>query len=120
MERNIIIRHNGEELTASIHYPSGGKGGTGRCKDRVPLAVICHGFVGNRIGVDRIFVKAARELAADGYMVIRFDYAGCGESSGNYGSENMRASASAGSRASPRWRSVCARSAESRQRIMGC
>ncbi|MHA6533757.1 alpha/beta hydrolase family protein [Paenibacillus sp. BAC0078] len=89
MERNIIIRHNGEELTASIHYPSGGKGGSGRCKDRVPLAVICHGFVGNRIGVDRIFVKAARELASDGYMVIRFDYAGCGESSGNYGSENM-------------------------------
>lgn len=22
MERNIVIRHNGEELTASIHYPS--------------------------------------------------------------------------------------------------
>ncbi|UQZ34785.1 alpha/beta hydrolase [Paenibacillus sp. PK3_47] len=89
MKRNIVIRHNQEELTASIHYPEGGKGSTGRCKDRVPLAVICHGFVGNRIGVDRIFVKAARELAKDGYMVIRFDYAGCGESSGNYGSEDM-------------------------------
>ncbi|OKP97003.1 S9 family peptidase [Paenibacillus sp. P46E] len=89
MERNIIIRHHGEELTASIHYPSREKGSSGRCKERVPLAVICHGFVGNRIGVDRIFVKAARELASDGYMVIRFDYVGCGESSGNYGSEDM-------------------------------
>ncbi|KWX73491.1 alpha/beta hydrolase family protein [Paenibacillus jilunlii] len=89
MERNIIIRHNGEEITASIHYPAREKGTSGRCKDRVPLAVICHGFVGSRIGVDRIFVKAARELAADGYMVIRFDYVGCGESSGNYGSEDM-------------------------------
>lgn len=89
MERNIVIRHEQEELTASIHYPSRDKGATGRCKDRVPLAVICHGFVGNRIGVDRIFVKAARELAKDGYMVIRFDYAGCGESSGNYGSQDI-------------------------------
>lgn len=89
MERNIIIRHGREELTASIHYPLREKGTTGRCKDRVPLAVICHGFVGSRIGVDRIFVKAARELAQDGYMVIRFDYAGCGESSGNYGAEDM-------------------------------
>ncbi|AIQ21988.1 alpha/beta fold hydrolase [Paenibacillus sp. FSL H7-0737] len=89
MERNIVIRHNGEELTASIHYPSKEKGTSTRCKDRLPLAVICHGFVGNRIGVDRIFVKAARELAQDGYMVIRFDYAGCGESSGNYGEEDM-------------------------------
>ncbi|CAM4489813.1 alpha/beta hydrolase family protein [Paenibacillus typhae] len=89
MERNIVIRYEQEELTASIHYPSREKGATGRCKDRVPLAVICHGFVGNRIGVDRIFVKAARELARDGYMVIRFDYAGCGESSGNYGSQDI-------------------------------
>lgn len=89
MERNIVIRYEQEELTASIHYPSRDKGATGRCKDRVPLAVICHGFVGNRIGVDRIFVKAARELASDGYMVIRFDYAGCGESTGNYGSQDI-------------------------------
>lgn len=89
MERNIVIRHNGEELTASIHYPIKEKGTSTRCKDRLPLAVICHGFVGNRIGVDRIFVKAARELAQDGYMVIRFDYVGCGESTGNYGSEDM-------------------------------
>lgn len=89
MERNIVIRHNGEELTASIHYPNKEKGTSSRCKDRLPLAVICHGFVGNRIGVDRIFVKAARELAQEGYMVIRFDYAGCGESSGNYGGEDM-------------------------------
>ncbi|BCG57295.1 alpha/beta hydrolase family protein [Paenibacillus sp. URB8-2] len=89
MERAIVIRHNQEELTASIHYPSKVQGATGRCKDRVPLAVICHGFVGSRIGVDRLFVKAARELAKDGYMVIRFDYIGCGESSGSYGSESL-------------------------------
>ena len=55
MERNIVIRHNGEELTASIHYPNKDKGTPSRCKDRLPLAVICHGFVGNRIGVGNPF-----------------------------------------------------------------
>lgn len=88
MERAIVIKHNQEELTASIHYPSKARA-AGRCKDRVPLAIICHGFVGSRIGVDRLFVKAARALAEDGYMVIRFDYIGCGESSGSYGAEGL-------------------------------
>ncbi|GAB6928853.1 alpha/beta fold hydrolase [Paenibacillus sp. JCM 10914] len=88
MERQITIRHQQEELTATIHYPpEAGDQGNG-CR-RVPLVIICHGFVGSRIGVDRLFVKAARAFAEDGNMVIRFDYIGCGESSGNYGSEGL-------------------------------
>lgn len=89
MERQIMIRHDQQELIASIHYPSRNEGQEERCR-RVPLAVICHGFVGSRIGVDRLFVKTARELAEDGYMVIRFDYIGCGESSGSYGAEGLQ------------------------------
>lgn len=88
MERHITIRHKEEELTASIHYPSKTNQEEGKTA-RTPLVVICHGFVGSRIGVDRLFVKTARELAEDGYMVLRFDYAGCGESSGNYGKEGL-------------------------------
>ncbi|AYB46300.1 alpha/beta hydrolase [Paenibacillus lautus] len=88
MERQITIRHNQEELTATIHYPLKESAHGSRC-NRVPLVIICHGFVGSRIGVDRLFVKTAREFAEDGYMVIRFDYIGCGESSGNYGSEGL-------------------------------
>lgn len=82
MEHILTIPYGEEELAATIHYPEGsGKTGSGRW----PLVIICHGFVGSRIGVDRLFVKAARELRELGYMVIRFDYAGCGESTGNYG-----------------------------------
>lgn len=53
--------------------------------------LICHGFVGSRIGVDRLFVKAARDMAAHGFNVVRFDYAGCGESEGEYGAGGMDA-----------------------------
>lgn len=90
MERHIIIKHNQEDLTATIHYPSSKATKEERNNtERVPLIIICHGFVGNRIGVDRLFVKTARELAADGYMVVRFDYIGCGESTGDYGKEGL-------------------------------
>lgn len=88
MERQIMIRHHQEELAASIHYPSKTSQQEGRYH-RIPLVVICHGFVGSRIGVDRLFVNTARELTEDGYMVVRFDYIGCGESSGSYGAEGL-------------------------------
>ncbi|GIP60567.1 alpha/beta fold hydrolase [Paenibacillus sp. FSL W8-0186] len=89
MERQIVINHGEEKITASIHYPGETVKREGRCKDRVPLIIICHGFVGSRIGVDRLFVKAARELASEGNLVVRFDYIGCGESSGEYGQEGI-------------------------------
>jgi pimeloyl-ACP methyl ester carboxylesterase len=89
MERQITIHHEEQQIAASIHYPAQCAKKEGRCKDRAPLVVICHGFVGNRIGVDRLFVKTARELAAEGNIVVRFDYIGCGESSGDYGREDV-------------------------------
>lgn len=66
MERQIGIRFENEELAATIHYPN--RPNEGERQRRVPLVVICHGFVGNRIGVDRLFVKTARELAEGGIL----------------------------------------------------
>ncbi|WP_138496427.1 alpha/beta hydrolase [Paenibacillus pinistramenti] len=90
MERQITIHYGKEDIAASLHYPAETARKEGRCKSRVPLVVICHGFVGSRIGVDRLFVNTARELAASGYLVLRFDYLGCGESSGSYGQEGLK------------------------------
>lgn len=84
-----MIGYNDEKLAASLHYPSKDEASKGRC-DRVPLIIICHGFIGSRIGVDRLFVQTARELVEDGYMVLRFDYVGCGESTGCYGAEGLK------------------------------
>lgn len=90
MERQIGIKHGEEEIAATIHYPVVTAISEGKKPARVPLIVICHGFVGNRIGVDRLFVKTARELAEDGNLVLRFDYIGCGESTGEYGAEGLQ------------------------------
>lgn len=85
MERNVSMKHENIQLAGTIHYPEG-TGTANACGSfRVPLVIICHGFVGNRIGVDRLFVKTARELTEAGNLVFRFDYGGCGESAGEYG-----------------------------------
>lgn len=81
MEKTLTLRHGDLELAATLHYPKGERPSSGMW----PAVIICHGFVGSRIGVDRLFVKTARALAVAGYYVLRFDYGGCGESTGDYG-----------------------------------
>jgi len=86
MVHSLSIRYEGLSLAATIHYPPQASSNGDR---KLPLVVITHGFVGNRIGVDRLFVQAARELAERGNMVLRFDFAGCGESEGVYGEHGL-------------------------------
>ncbi|MHA6482744.1 alpha/beta hydrolase [Paenibacillus sp. strain BS8-2] len=82
MEKQLTLQHEGLELTATLHYPAEDNDSSAKKQ----AVVICHGFIGSRIGVDRLFVKTARALAAQGSYVLRFDYGGCGESNGEYGS----------------------------------
>jgi hypothetical protein len=82
VERQVTIRSGPLDLAAVLHYPENEEG---ERPHRQPLVIICHGFLGSRIGVDRLFVKAARALSREGFMTLRFDYGGCGESTGEYG-----------------------------------
>ncbi|MCR2804526.1 alpha/beta hydrolase [Paenibacillus soyae] len=84
MEKQLILKHDGLELTATLHYPAYEESNS-RNSDKKQAIIICHGFIGSRVGVDRLFVKAARALASQGSFVLRFDYGGCGESGGDYG-----------------------------------
>lgn len=49
----------------------------------VPLAVLCHGFTGNR-GGDTHFEGLAADLAEQGIATVRMDFPGCGQSSEPY------------------------------------
>ncbi|KZE69232.1 hypothetical protein AWM68_02895 [Fictibacillus phosphorivorans] len=81
MDLTGCIQWKGKKLAHTVHYPAASQG----CTDKFPLVIICHGFTSTRIGVDRLFVKTAQALAELGFAVLRFDYAGCGESDGEYG-----------------------------------
>jgi uncharacterized protein len=86
MSESIKIPWKDKHLCGSVDFPAGFSKNR-----RYPLVIICHGFTGSRIGVDRLFVKASNRLTADGYLVLRFDYEGCGESPGDYGETGLHA-----------------------------
>lgn len=48
-----------------------------------PVVVLFHGFSGHKIGRSYHFVEFGRRLAARGIACVRFDHAGCGESTGD-------------------------------------
>lgn len=78
MENLIEIKSNrGNGLRGVLHLPPG------NCA-KVPGIVMCHGFMGTKIGLHRLFVKAARYFSHAGYAVLRFDYSGCGDSDGEH------------------------------------
>jgi len=75
VEKHFEIITQEHVLSAVLHLPGEGI---------FPAIILCHGFMGNKIGMHRLFVKSARDLCQAGWAVLRFDYSGCGESSGEH------------------------------------
>lgn len=76
-ERALILSCEGAALVA-VHHPT-----RVECQGVGVLVIV--GGPQYRVGSHRQFVLMARELAARGYPVMRFDYRGMGDSEGEYG-----------------------------------
>ncbi|WP_158299740.1 alpha/beta hydrolase [Glycomyces paridis] len=74
---SLDIEHRGRTLRGVLHLPAGPA-------VAAPALVLCHGFGGNRAEFGYTFVRLARRLAAAGVAAYRFDFAGCGESDGDF------------------------------------
>lgn len=86
--KNIEIPGTRGNIPATIQLPAKSARG-----EELPLVVLCHGFTGNRQG-DGHFAPLAEDLAAHGIATVRFDFAGCGDSTEpyvNYTLANMAA-----------------------------
>jgi len=75
-EQAICFENDGETLRGILHLPARTASGP------PPGVVFLHGWSGCRLGPHRMFVKAARRFAAQGWMCLRFDFRGRGESDG--------------------------------------
>ncbi|HUT35287.1 MAG TPA: alpha/beta fold hydrolase [Planctomycetota bacterium] len=75
METPIVL-HSPARLVGILHSPDGDARGAG--------VVFLHGWTGYRVGPHRIFVEAARRLAAAGYHALLFDFRGRGDSDGEH------------------------------------
>ena len=71
-EKHTFYNGRGQKL-AALFYPAAGK----------TLLVVCHGFTGSKEGRGRALAMAQR-AAELGYPTFLFDFAGCGESEGDF------------------------------------
>lgn len=76
MEEQVVVHTGNHRLYGMLHIPPLA------AQEKFPIVVICHGFISSKVGQHRIFVKTARAIVRAGYAVLRFDYSGCGESTG--------------------------------------
>ena len=69
------IASGAARLATSIDVPA--------CSPPWPFVLVLHGFTGDRIGRSYLLVELGRLLCSAGIACLRFDQAGCGESTGN-------------------------------------
>lgn len=76
MERPVSFDSAGITLLGTLHLPDGAVGSR-------PAIALCHGFGGSSDGAGH--PQYARALERAGYIVLRFDFRGCGASGGEPG-----------------------------------
>lgn len=74
MQQSVTFESDGLKLAGVLHVPEGYTG------EALPAFIVCHGFVGSK---DESHAQIQAEmLEAFGYVALRFDFRGCGESEG--------------------------------------
>lgn len=77
MQKAVEIISRNQTIRGMINAPDHTDG-------KLPAIIILHGFGGNKMGPHFMFVKFSRVLADIGFASIRFDFAGSGESDGEF------------------------------------
>lgn len=77
-QERVIFTSDGLKLSGIIHTPTGLRTG-----ERRAAFLVLHGFGGNKEGKGAVVI--AEKLAEWGYVALRFDFRGCGESDGEHG-----------------------------------
>lgn len=76
MKEHYWIESRGKRLSAMMHTPTG--------VENPPVIILCHGFTGEKVGGSQFLLRIATALEAAGHAVVRFDFAGSGESEGSF------------------------------------
>ncbi len=78
MEHQVTFESDGLTLTGVVHTPDDMEPG-----ERRPAMMVLHGFGSNKSGGNAI--RPAEMFCDWGYVTMRFDFRGCGESEGEFG-----------------------------------
>lgn len=78
----IVFKNKGQEIFGILHTP--------KTEKKVPLVVLCHGWGGNHMGTwNAFFAKAGQELTKQDFAVLRFDFRGSGNSTGQFENQTI-------------------------------
>jgi esterase/lipase len=80
--RPVTFTNQGQQLMGVLHEPDHLKP-----EHKAPAIAMFHGFTGHKSETHRLFVRIARALCSAGFVVLRFDFMGSGDSDGDF--ENM-------------------------------
>lgn len=75
-EAPIVFTSEGQQVVGIWHRPAGA--------GPFPAVLLLHGFTGHKGEAHRLFVQAARALAAGGMAALRIDFRGSGDSAGEF------------------------------------
>jgi len=75
----VILENNQQKIVGILHIPDQLKRA-----DKAPGILMLHGFTGNKTEAHRLFVRVARKLCDAGFIVLRFDFRGSGDSDGEF------------------------------------
>ena len=81
-EHPFFFASGGRALFGFYHPPA--------TPSNAPAFVFCHAFAEEKLWAQRVFVAAARQMAAAGYPVLRFDYSGNGDSEGDFAGTSVQ------------------------------
>jgi alpha/beta superfamily hydrolase len=73
LQKPFILKTKTAQLSAVLHPAAGSR-----------LVILCHGFTGHKLEHNRLFLHTARALQKAGLNVLRFDFMGSGDSSGEF------------------------------------
>jgi uncharacterized protein len=73
------ILSRGKRLSAIVHRPES-------VGAKTPVVICCHGFTGDKVGANQLMLNLAKRIAAIAF-VVRFDFAGSGESEGDFAAD---------------------------------
>ena len=82
METKISFSSDGLKLSGIVHTPDDLRSG-----ERRPAFIVLHGFGGNKDGHGQSVV--AKQFTEWGYVTMRIDFRGCGESEGEHGQDHL-------------------------------
>jgi len=84
METPLVFNSAGFQLVGMLHRPEPLAIQNPKSKIQNPAVLFLHGFTGQKTEAHRLFVKTARALARTGFIALRFDFRGSGDSGGEF------------------------------------